>query len=192
MLSEVIALRQILPTLELGFADQSAIDWVCSRPGYEEHFIYQPHDWWNSYGFDGGIIPTKHFVLHFAGVGTQEGTEPKATTMARWLDKLQSHGSEFNIPLENLTLGAEVSEYWRILIEAQRMLEKSDEWLVEEEAAQQDFWASQRELRQAIMKDADNSTNIISSSEQLQNLMTSEGMGDATGDGASNDQDLAT
>ena len=192
MLSEVMALRQLQPDLPLPFEDQAAIDWVCSRPGYEEHVIYQPHNWWNGFGIQGHPFPTDRFILHFAGVDAAEGTEPKATVMDRWVDRLQNNASDWEIPLENLTIKAEVSEYWTTLIKAQNMERKAEAWAVERGGAKQDIGTARSELKQAIMKDADNSTRIVSGTERLENLMKDVSVGDTTRDSGSHKQDRAS
>ncbi|KAL9124588.1 MAG: hypothetical protein Q9217_006093 [Psora testacea] len=174
MLSEVIALRQFEPHVELPFFDQSAIQWVFERPGYVEHFLYQPHNWWNSFGLQGEPYPTPAFILHFAGVDCCGAKESKGTIMARWLDKLESTPGEYNVPLENTTLPSEVSDYWAALTKARKTLEKADAWSKENQYNGKDMQTARVELRQAIRDDADNSTKVNAGVEMMENIMSLE------------------
>ena len=171
MLSEVIALRQFQPSLQLPYYDQSAIEWVCNRTGYEEHFIYQTHNWWNSFGIQGHPFATDRFMLHYAGVDCCGNGEPKGTAMTRWLDKIETNPNAYYTPLENLTLPAEVSEYWGTLIKARKTLEKASGWSMQDLNYEKDLEAAGLALRHSIMKEADDLTKIDAGITRMENIM---------------------
>ena len=172
MLSEVIALRQFQPWVELPFYDQSAIQWVFERPGYAEHFLYQPHNWWNSFGTQGNPYPATAFILHFAGVDCCGEGESRAMVMGRWLDRLDNAPDEYAIPLDNLTLPAAVSDYWAALVSARKTLEKADAWSAENKHNEKDTQIARRELRQAIMDDADDSGKVNAGIKRIEDIMS--------------------
>ena len=174
MLSEVIALRQFRPDIEMTFYDQSAIQWVFERPGYEEHFLYQPHDWWNSFGIQGKPYPAPPFILHFAGVDCCGEGESKGTVMGRWLDKLESSPGDFERPLENTTLPSEVSDFWATLTKARETLKTVDAWSIENQYAENDIETASDELRNAILSNADNATKIIACVKEIEGIMSAK------------------
>ncbi|KAG8533735.1 uncharacterized protein KY384_001476 [Bacidia gigantensis] len=172
MLSEVVSLRQFKPTLELPFYDQSAMLWAIERPGYEEHAVYQPHNWWNSFGVQGQPMPTDRFLLHFAGVDCCGGPESKGTIMTRWLDKMDINPDEYSTPLDDLTLPAEVKEFWSNLITARKTMETADQWSMDNKYEGNDLKAARVELRQTMMSEADDFAKINAGVKRMENIMS--------------------
>ena len=177
MLSEVIALRQFEPEVDLHYEDQSAIQWVLKRPGNAEHFIYQPHDWWNSFGIQGKPGPTPAFLLHFAGVDCCGVGEPKGTVMGRWLEVLEKTPEIYTMPLEKTTLHHEVSDYWSTLTKARKMLEAVDLRSTEKKYNNNGIKTAGTELRWAMMSDADDSAKINAGIMRIENMISKADVG---------------
>ena len=169
MLSNVLTLRDWEPSMELPFDDQSAFTWAVGRPGFEEHTIYQPHNWWNSFGLQGKPSDTDRFVLHFAGVGCCGG-EDKPTTMLRWLDLLSTEPDHFYTPLSNLSLQAEVDEYWSTAITAQNALVDAQQWLDDLGEEAEEAVTAITELRQTLLTEADDLSKLKASINNLVDL----------------------
>ena len=126
MLSETLALRQLLPDVQIEFYDQGALRWVMERRGYEEHVIYQPHNWWNSFGLNRKPYDTDAFTLHFAGVDCCGQEESKGTVMGRWLDIVESNPQQYAMELEKTKLPKEVDDYWALLKKAKKTMNDAD------------------------------------------------------------------
>ena len=126
MLSEALALRQLRPDAQFEHYDQGALWWVMEREGYAEHVIYQPHDWWNSFGLGGKPYPTDAFTLHFAGVDCCGQPESRGTIMGRWLDNVENRPQEYAVELEKTKLPKAVAEYWALLKRAKKTMTDID------------------------------------------------------------------
>lgn len=150
-LAEVVALRTLQPSVHLDFYDQSAIKWVIERPGYEEHTVYQPHNWWNAFGLQGKPVPSDRWILHFAGVDCCGQEDSKATVMGRWLDILDEGKGGYVVPIEETTLPQEVEQYWDILRTAMKVLQQAD--AVKDSSSE--VQAARNELRSTILRKAD-------------------------------------
>ncbi|KAL9100729.1 MAG: hypothetical protein Q9163_003936 [Psora crenata] len=174
MLAEVTALRQFQPQVELPFDDQSALLWVLDRPGYEGHFLYQPHSWWNSFGLQGKPYPYPGFLLHFAGVDCCGG-ESRGTIMGRWLDELEDKPDQYAVPLEDTTLPSEVSDYWAALTKGRKILQEANAWSVANQDIEGDIETARAALMQAIMHDADDTDKINAEVNSLENIMKTKG-----------------
>lgn len=172
MLAEVVALRTLQPDVKLDFYDQSALAWVNNRTGYQEHFLFQPHNWWNAFGLQGDPHPIDFFTLHFAGVDCCGAGDPKGTVMSRWLDKLDINPNEYYRPLENMTLPGQVSDYWNTLTNARKILEEGKTWQNETHHNRRDLESASLRLRQSIMNEGDDLSRIISGIELIENIMS--------------------
>ena len=91
--------------------------------------------------------------------------------MTRWLDKLEINANEYYTPLENLTLPAEVSDYWGTLVKARKTLEKANGWSMQDLNYEKELQAAGVELRQTIMKEADDLTKIGAGMTRMENIM---------------------
>ena len=127
MLSEVLALRQLLPDVHFEHYDQGAIRWVMEKPGYLQHVIYQPHDWWNAFGLNSLPYETNAFTLHFAGVDCCGQEESKGTVMGRWLDIVENNPQRYGMELEKTKLPKAVEDYWALLKKAKKALKDADD-----------------------------------------------------------------
>lgn len=155
MLAEVVALRQLRPELKYEFEDQGATRWVIERSGYEEHAIYQPHDWWNEFGRQGEPVSTDKFMLHFAGVEFSDEPEKKTTIVGRWLDILENRPETYAMPLANTSYPSKVAHYWKTLKAARVIMEKAEAWKKEKDSTPEDLKKAQEELREVIVRQAD-------------------------------------
>lgn len=171
-MSEVIALRQLKPEVKFEFEDQGAIGWVLNRRGYEEHVLYQPHNWWNAFGLQQAPSKTDLFLLHFAGVDCCGNSESKATVMSRWLDKLDVNPDEYYTPLHNMTLPSEIDAYWDSLASAQKTLEEADAWQAQSRYKGMDLQVTRGQLQKSIFREADDLSRLRSEVASLENIMT--------------------
>lgn len=170
-MSEVIALRQLKPEVKFEFDDQGAIGWVLNRTGYEEHFLYQPHDWWNAFGIQQPPHTTDMFLLHFAGVDCCGHPESKATVMSRWLDKLDVNPDEYYTPLRNMTLPGEIDVYWDLLASAQKTLGVADVWQAHSRYQGIDLQVGRGQLQKSIFREADDLSRLRTGVASLENIM---------------------
>ena len=125
MLTQVFALKQIRPDIEFGNnADQDAMIWVMDRPGYREHVIYQPIEWFQGYqdprGFFRDVQPGD-LLVHFPG-----WKEKRFKCMDEYLDKLRSNKSDWHIELHDTGYPASIDAYWSRLRDGQAALQKAD------------------------------------------------------------------
>ena len=172
MLSETIALRQLLPDVKFEHFDQGALRWVFEREGYAEHLIYQPHHWWNSFGLNRKPYDTDAFTLHFAGVDCCGQEESRGTVMGRWLDIVESKPETYVVELEKTKLPKEVEEYWALLSKAKKTMKDAHMKKGssrELQAAKQDLWAYYT-LR------ADNATEVSLAIKKVEDIMAQVGV----------------
>ena len=125
LLTQVYALKHIRTDIEFGNnADQDALIWVMDRPGYREHVIYQPIEW-----FQGYQDPRGHFrdvqpgdlLVHFPG-----WRDKRHKYMDEYLDKLRSNKSDWHIQLQETIYPASVDAYWSRLGDARAALQKAN------------------------------------------------------------------
>ena len=154
MLAQVITIREHHPNVDLEYADQSALVWALERQGYREHVIYQPHNWWNSFGLQGKPFDHDRFILHFAGIGCCGG-EDKPPTMLRWLDLIESQPDHYVKALSDLTLQGEISEFWDIAISAKTVLGLAREWSKEPKYNSKEFQDARQDMRHTLWTSAD-------------------------------------
>jgi len=128
-LTEIIALPTSNPTVTLPFYDQSAIEWICSRPGYQESFLYQPRRWWNRYHHDPDGVEAGNMLIHFAGVGTVfAGTATKQEIMGQFLEKVEKKPKDWMRDLSQTTYQEEIRNFWESLRRARDMLQRAEQW----------------------------------------------------------------
>lgn len=172
MLAEVVALRQLEPTVDLPFFDQTAIDYVVKREGHSEHVLYQTHNWWNAFGIQSPPFDTDLFTLHFAGVDCCGQLESKATVMGRWLEKLENDEDAYYKPLDNLTLSVEVSDYWAKLSKARKTIKLAESPTQEENYDDQELQTAMVELNQTIFMDANDLVKVDTGTARVETIMT--------------------
>ena len=166
-LSEALALRQLRPEVKIDFYDQGALKWVMEREGYDEHVIYQPHNWWNAFGLEGKPYGTDRFMLHFAGVDCCGQLEDKGTVMGRWLDIVENTPEEYAVELEKTKLPREVADFWALAKKAKRTLMDADNAMDssrELQVATSDLWHS-------FSRYAYNATNVTMAIEKVERIM---------------------
>lgn len=171
-LAEVISLRQLKPEVKYHFYDQGAFRWVCERPDYEEHMVYQPHSWWNTFGLGGEPYETDRFLLHFAGVDCCGQPEKKTIVMGRWLDIVANHPEKHTVPLANTTYPAEVNEFWAKLKSARQLMTKATKWQNDTQYAEPDFKTAQSELKELILRHADDMKMMSDGISKLEGIIS--------------------
>ena len=86
--------------------------------------MYQPRQWLNPC-FKGRNKKLEYqrgdTILHFAG------TKEKHPGIGKWLDNLDQIPEEFEIPIYNLTLRADIARIWTYLNNARILLDKASE-----------------------------------------------------------------
>ena len=171
MLAEVVALRQLRPEVKFKFEDQGATRWVNERPGYEEHLVYQPHDWWNAFGLSGEPYETDRFMLHFAGVDCCGQPEKKTTVMGRWLDMVENQPEKHEMAFANTTYPAQVEEYWKTLRAAKGIMAKADKWKKETNSEPEDLTKAQKELKELMLRNADDMEKMTKGTTKVADII---------------------
>ena len=167
MLSEVLALRQLLPEVHFDYYDQGALRWVMERPEYLQHVIYQPHDWWNTFGLNRPPYDTDAFMLHFAGADCCGQEDSKGTVMGRWLDVLENNPQEYAKELEKTKLPKEVQDYWALMKKAKKTLKAANDGEHSPRAlepAKNDLWYN-------FALHADNATAVTMAIKNVEDIM---------------------
>ena len=172
MLAETVALRQLRPEVHLDHFDQGALRWVFEKEGYIEHVLYQPHNWWNSFGLNRLPHETDAFTLHFAGVDCCGQEESKGTVMGRWLDILENDPQHYAVELEKTKLPKEVEEYWALLKHAKKTMK--DATMAEENPPQ--LQTATAELWGTYALHADNATAVSIAIKQVEDVMAQVGI----------------
>ena len=172
MLSETLALRQLLPDVQFQHYDQGALRWVMERTGYEEHVIYQPHNWWNSFGLNRKPYDTDAFTLHFAGVDCCGQEESKGTVMGRWLDIVESNPQQYAMELEKTKLPKEVDDYWALLKKAKKTMDDVDG----AENVSPALEATMKELWLSYSRHGDNATEVSMAIKKVENILAQVGV----------------
>ena len=172
MLAETVALRQLRPDAHFEHYDQGAFRWVFEREGYIEHVLYQPHNWWNSFGLNRLPYETDAFTLHFAGVDCCGQEESKGTVMGRWLDIVENEPQSYEVELEKTKLPKEVQDYWALLKKAKKTLK--DAASAEDNPRQ--LQTATAELWGTYALHADNATEVSSAIQKVENVMAKVGV----------------
>lgn len=176
-LSEVLALRALLPDVKLDFYDQSAIDWVCSRPGYEDHFLFQPRHWWNRYFWTPDGQDAGELVLHFAGIGTSGGggSETKERVMRDHLRKAEQEPQNWTRELSKTPYEKETREFWDAVRNARTVLKKGEDSLKDDSNGQnaEAVEATLKKLHGTLRRQADQVQGLIGNTTQLEKLLRS-------------------
>ena len=125
LLTQVYALKQIRPDITFGQnADQDAMIWVMDRPGYREHVIYQPIEWFQGYQDPRGQfrdVQPGDLLIHFPG-----WRDKRFKYMDEYLEKLRTNKSEWHIQLYDTSYPTNVDAYWSRLRDARGALQKAD------------------------------------------------------------------
>lgn len=172
MLSETLALRQLRPEVTFDHFDQGALWWVMEKEEYAQHVIYQPHDWWNSFGLAREPHDTDAFTLHFAGVDCCGQPEPKGMVMERWLDIVETRPQEYAVELEKTRLPKEVKDYWAILRAARKTMNdasKAKHKSHELQIATDGLWRS-------FSRHGDNATEVSMSTKKVEDILAQVGV----------------
>ena len=171
MLSETLALRQLLPEVQFQHYDQGALRWVMEKPDYLHHVIYQPHDWWNAFGLNQPPYDTDAFMLHFAGADCCGQEDSKGTVMGRWLDIVENNPQEYAKELEKTKLPKAVEDYWALMKKAKKTLKIAGDAEHSPPAlqpAKNDLWYN-------LALHADNATAVTTAIKQVEDIMAQAG-----------------
>lgn len=142
--------------------EQNAMAWVLAQEGYKEHAIYQPRGWYN--GFYQGMdqrseIGPGDLLVHFPGV-TQ-----KFNAMARYLDKLEAPemAKDFQIPLTNMTLQADINGFWSRVRRARDAVGRAEaqQHLLKKPSLGDKIKKSVDELKRILLEEAYNEKSIV-------------------------------
>lgn len=156
VLSETIALGSLRPEVHVEHFDQGAFRAVFEKEGYAEHVLYQPHNWWNSFGLAREPYDTDAFTLHFAGVDCCGQPDSKETVMSRWLDIVENKPQEYAVELEKTKLPKQVDDYWAMLKKAKKMMAEIDPL----EDSSSEMQTARAQLSNAYLRHADNATEV--------------------------------
>ena len=142
VLIDAIAIPRLRPEIEIPYRDQDAFKWVFNQGPNRRHRIYQPRHWWNNFDdmYFGGLgerVMNGTFQIHFPGMYGK-----RHDAMGKWLDRIDRHPEEFNIPLANTTYPQEVESYWSRLQSAAEMLQRTEEYKNELKEKEYDVFTS--------------------------------------------------
>ena len=177
MLAEVLALKALVPDTDLPFYDQSAIYHICDRPGYAEHFIYQPRRWWNRYHHDKDGEEKGNMLIHFAGIGAVNGgyTE-KQRVMTKFLEGVEQKPEEWAKSLKETGREMEIEDYWNVLRKSRKLLEKAKGSKKEGKIETKDTAVDERfrDLVHVVLKWADDAGKLSEANTRLEKAMGGE------------------
>ena len=168
MLSETIALGNLRPEIYIEHFDQGSFRAVFEREGNAEHVLYQPHNWWNSFGLAREPYDTDAFTLHFAGVDCCGQPDSKETVMTRWLDIVENKPQEYAVELEKTKFPKQVEDYWAMLKKAKKMLKEIDP----EEDSPPELQTARTQLWDTYLRHADNATEVLMSMKKVEGVTT--------------------
>ena len=166
VLSETIALGSLRPEVHIEHFDQGAFRAVFEREGYAEHVLYQPHNWWNSFGLAKEPYDTDAFTLHFAGVDCCGQPDSKGTVMTRWLDIVENKPQEYAVELEKTKFPKQVEDYWALLKKAKKMVREIDP----EEDSPPELQTARTQLWETYLRHADNATEMLMSMKKVEDV----------------------
>ena len=166
VLSETIALGSLRPEVHIEHFDQGAFRAVFEREGYAEHVLYQPHNWWNSFGLAREPYDTDAFTLHFAGVDCCGQPDSKETVMTRWLDIVENKPQEYAVELEKTKFPKQVEDYWALLKKAKKMVKEIDP----EEDSSPELQTARTQLWESYLRHADNATEVLMSMKKVEDV----------------------
>lgn len=182
-LAQVLALQQLRPDVTFEFFDQGATRWVIEQEDHQEKFLFQPHNWWNSFAPPGGFDNEGRFLLHFAGHGCCGGPdeEKKPAAMSRWLDKLETSPQNFAIPLENTSYPSAVEGYWTQMRSAKAILKQATHAQKETSSEQRDLKKAEETLRWALLRNADEPDTMAAAIVNVEQALSSGEMASKEG-----------
>ena len=166
VLSETVALGKLRPEVHVEHFDQGAFRAVFEQEGYEEHVLYQPHNWWNAFGLAREPYDTDAFTLHFAGVDCCGQPESKGTVMTRWLDIVENKPQEYAVELEKTKYPKQVEDYWAMLKKVKKMMKKIDP----EEDSSAELQTARTQLWNTYLRHADNATEVLISMKKVEDV----------------------
>lgn len=158
-LTEVLALQDLRPDLALPFQDQSAMDYVFNRTGYNQHLAYQPRHWWNRYFFTDDGKEVGEFLVHFAGVGSaanspEEKTVQKQQVMVTYIDvALGPAENSWERDIVSTKYVNETAKYWETFKKAKSVMASATLYTMEGKKSSKTKTAvkkAEAKLRQAI------------------------------------------
>lgn len=166
VLSETIALGSLRPEVHIEHFDQGAFRAVFEREGYAEHVLYQPHNWWNSFGLAKEPYDIDAFTLHFAGVDCCGQPDSKETVMTRWLDIVENKPQEYAVELEKTKFPKQIEDYWALLKKAKKMVREIDP----EEDSPPELRTARTQLWESYLRHADNATEVLISMKNVEDV----------------------
>ena len=120
MLTEAMAVPLLRPEVDLKFnAVANAMKWVFTKAEYRDHVLYQPRNWYNTFGSsDSEGAESGSLLVHFDGT-----LDDNSEAIKPWLDAVEKSPQEWQVPIEDTSFPSEVDRYWRNLRIARLELE---------------------------------------------------------------------
>ncbi|KAK4692973.1 hypothetical protein P7C71_g4332, partial [Lecanoromycetidae sp. Uapishka_2] len=168
MLIESLSMR-FRPDLFFASPEQDAMNFVMEQEGYRDHVIYQPRHWYNlQIKEEGEDFYKGAMSIHFRGWDPEE----KLIHMREWLGKTESDPQQFNIPLSQLNLTAEIDEYWATALHAKNMIKRTSELPESILKTHKGLREADEYLREALWRHADNVEELKNATASMEEALT--------------------
>lgn len=161
MLAEVVALRHLKQDIHLPFFDQSAVKWTCEQEDYQDHMIYQPHEWWNAFGIQGEPHDSEDWLLHFAGVGMSTTEDKKTVVMGRWIDILENTPDRWMKPLGETKYPHAVENWWKLIRHAKKTYAEANQTRSKISPTPENLRNATEDLQKALRREADDRNGVL-------------------------------
>ena len=174
VLVDAIAIPRLRPEIDIPYRDQDAFRWVFEQAPNRRHRMFQPRHWWNNFDdiYFGGLgerVMNGTFQLHFPGMYGQ-----RHDAMGKWLDRIDRHPEEFNIPLANTTYPQEIEAYWARLQSASQLLKLTEEYKAELKEKQYDVFQADQGRIPNRLGQAENELHEVIQEEPFDNKRVRE------------------
>ena len=184
VLTQIHALKDLRKDIRYGAnPDQDAILWILDQPGYREHVIYQPIEWFQIYEDTKGRfreVEPGDLLVHFPGYRLN-----RFDVMDGFLERLRSNKSAWHMELDQTSYPATVDAYWSRTRDAQTVLQAAEESIhsyaqgtkVSEDVTSGDdtlfqtLKQTQIELRRVIEQDAYRPKKVLEASAQVMSAL---------------------
>ena len=127
VLSDAIALPRLDPSVELPFAEQTALRVMFDKPERNRHRVYVPRYWFNVYDDrnapEGEVTYPGSMLIHFPALG-----DTRYEAMGSFMDTLERNPAQLRIPLYNTSYPVETEAYWKRLGDAMNKLNQFEDY----------------------------------------------------------------
>jgi len=122
-LSAVLAFHTYNPDVPLKYTEQSGLEKVMLLEEFRDSVVYMPQRWFNAFP-TGRRKDAAHkagdLLIHFAS--NRDGS--RLDRMTKWMDIIDQHLPEWEVPLEQSSLPGDVRKFWEM--EAAERKEKEE------------------------------------------------------------------